>query len=175
MTDAGYSVGIRHIANSCAALRFPETRLDAVRIGSALIGALPAAVPVKLQSVSVCKARVVDRKFLSRGDTTGYASVCKVKRDTEAIVVAMGYDTGFGYLKSPANLGPLNLALYLYRTVKACLHPPCVMYGNRRLPLVGRVGSQYSLFDATGVEIAPGEYVTAKANLLFPGQRRKFI
>ena len=35
---AGCPIGIRHIANSNAALRFPQTRLDAVRVGSALTG-----------------------------------------------------------------------------------------------------------------------------------------
>ncbi|MBR5942378.1 MAG: alanine racemase, partial [Clostridia bacterium] len=31
-----------HAANSCAAVRYPETRYDAVRIGSGLLGRLPA-------------------------------------------------------------------------------------------------------------------------------------
>ena len=48
--DAGFTPGIRHIANSCAALRFPQTRLDAVRIGSALVGSLLHPAPVKLEN-----------------------------------------------------------------------------------------------------------------------------
>lgn len=43
---AGYPVGLRHIANSCAALRFLKTRLDAVRVGNqyALIDAAGADI-----------------------------------------------------------------------------------------------------------------------------------
>ena len=75
LSAAGYDVGVRHMANSCAALRFPETRLDAVRIGSALIGETCAPVPIKLRPAGRFKAQVVDRKSFCRGDTTGYASV----------------------------------------------------------------------------------------------------
>ena len=92
----GVQAGVRHIANSCAALRFPETRLDAVRVGSALVGRLPVPVPVELKRVGVFKAGVVDRRVLRKGDTTGYASICRMKRDTDAAVVAIGHHNGFG-------------------------------------------------------------------------------
>lgn len=175
LTHSGFEVGIRHIANSCAALRFPDTRLDAVRIGSALIGELCADVPITLHPAGIFKAQVVDRKSFLRGDTTGYASVCKVRRDADAIVVAIGHESGFGILNSPANLRLRDLAVYFYRAARGCLHRPYIMYGDKRLYLIGRVGSQYSLFDATGVDIRPGEYVSSKARMLFPNQRRKFI
>ena len=175
LSKAGYGVGMRHIANSCAALRFPETRLDAVRIGSALIGELCATVPVDLQPVGVFQAQVVDRKRLLRGDATGYASVCRMKRDTDAIVVALGHENGFGYLKSPDNFRLQDLARYFYRILRARFHRPCVMYGEHRLSLIGRIGSQYSLFDATGTGVQPGEYVASKAHMLYPNQRRRMI
>lgn len=175
LTMAGYCVGMRHIANSCAALRFPETRLDAVRIGSALIGEVCAKVPIALRPAGVFKAQVVDRKFFLRGDATGYASVCRVKRDTQAVVVALGHENGFGYLKSPDNFRLRDLAVYIYRVIQARFHRPYIMYGDQRLYLIGRIGSQYSLFDAAGTGIHPGEYVTTKAHMLFPTPRRRMI
>ena len=65
--DAGYKPGIRHIANSCAALRFPQTRLDAVRLGSALVGAFLAPVPLKLETAHGFQAQVVAVKELKKG------------------------------------------------------------------------------------------------------------
>lgn len=175
LTRSGYNIGIRHIANSCAALRFPETRLDAVRIGSALVGELLAEVPIKLRKVGQLKAQVVDRKQFLKGDTTGYASVCRLKRDTDAIIVAIGNDNGLGFIKSPDNFCIKNLVLFFCGIIKSRSKRPYVTYGGKRLYLIGRIGSQYSLFDADRADIKPGDYVTANARMLFPGQRRRFI
>ena len=40
----GFTHAVRHAANSAAAVRFPAARLDAVRPGLALYGAMPSAV-----------------------------------------------------------------------------------------------------------------------------------
>jgi len=175
LQSAGYPVGMRHIANSCAALRFPETRLDAVRMGSALVGALNARVDLPLQRVGTLKAQVVARKTFLPGDTTGYASVCKIKHPTDAIVVAIGHECGFGVLWVPDRFSLRNLASYIYHTVMHYFRPPCVTYNGKQLPMIGRLGNQFTLFDATGVDIQPGEYVSARVNLLFPGRNRTFI
>lgn len=177
LTAAGYCIGIRHIANSCAALRFPETRLDAVRIGSALVGRLGAQVPVSLESVGCFKAQVVDRKIFHPGDTTGYASICRIKKYTTAIVVAIGSADGFCMHNAPEQLRLRDLASNIYHLIRNFRRKPFVTYQGRKLPLLGRIGSQYTLFDTTGggVDIRPGEYVTAQVPLLFPHRCRKFI
>lgn len=173
LTQAGISVGLRHIANSCAALRFPETRLDAVRIGSALVGQPGAKVPLPLEPVASLKAQVVDIKAFRPGDTTGYASVCKIRRPIRAAVVAIGREDGFGITNMPDNLPPVDFLAWLYRIFRS--RRPCVMCRGQRLPLIGRVGSQYTLFDAGKSDIRPGDYITAQANMLFPRERRRFL
>ncbi len=175
LQDRGYPLGMRHIANSCAALRFPETRLDAVRIGSALVGRLCAKVPIKLENVAVCVAQVVDRKTLQPGDTTGYASVCVAKRQTNAIVVSVGHENGMGLLSTPDNYPMKAFADYLLQIVRTRFSPPYVEYEGHRMKLVGRIGSQYSLFDAGDRELPPGSLVQTKANLMQPWKRREFV
>ena len=174
LTALGYPVGIRHIANSCAALRFPQTRLDAVRIGSALVGVLCTEVPVPLRRVGTFKAQVVDRRQLLPGDTTGYGAVCRVKEHTNAIVVAIGRQDGFGYLNRPDRFGPGEMIRYMYRLLRRFAVRPWVEYHGQYLPLVGRIGNEYTLFDAAGVEIGPGDHVTARVPLLFSHRRRFF-
>lgn len=172
---AGISVGMRHIANSCAALRFPETRLDAVRVGSALVGALLAPVPVKLETAHTFKAQVVARKTLKKGDTMGYASVCKAKRDMTAIVVNVGQTHGFGMTGQPDPYPLLDLAVYIYHLLQGYKNQPRAVAGGKSLPLIGRVGSQYTLFDATGTDVQPGDYVTVRVPLLHCSSRRVFL
>jgi len=171
----GVSVGIRHIANSCAALRFPETRLDAVRVGSALIGRLPVKTPLTLRKVGTFKALAVDRRILKKGDTTGYASVCKMKKDTDAAVVAIGRHHGFGLVKRPEKLRALDLLRAVKQALDLYRHPPCVRFGDRVLPVVGRIGTQYTLFDAAGTALKPGDCVTAEPDMLFPHVHHRYV
>ncbi len=175
VADAGFTPGVRHIANSCAALRFPETRLDAVRVGSALVGALIAPVPVKLKPVHTCKAQVVALKPLQKGDTMGYASVCKAKKDMTAAVVAIGQSHGFGMTGKPDPYPLRDLLVYLRDLLRGYKKQPIAKMEIRHLPLVGRVGSQYTLFDATGTDVKPGDYVTVPVNLLQYTGKREYI
>lgn len=173
--EAGFAPGMRHIANSCAALRFPETHLDAVRIGSALVGALIAPVPVKLKSVHTCKAQVVAVKELQKGDTMGYASVCKAKKDTTAAVVAIGQSHGFCMTGRPDPYPLLDLLVYLYHLLQGYKNQPCAVYKDKKLKLIGRVGSQYTLFDATGADVNPGDYVSVPVSLLQYNGKREYL
>lgn len=171
----GVKVGIRHIANSCAALRFPETRLDAVRSGSALVGRLLASIPVRLKRVGVFKAGVVDRRTLRKGDATGYGSVCVMKEDTEAAVVAIGRYNGFGTAKWPERLRPLDLLRAVKQAVSLYQNPPVVHYQGKALRVIGRVGTQYTLVETGGTGIAPGDVVTTDADVFFPNSRHRYV
>lgn len=168
LEERGVAVGTRHIANSCAALRFPDTRLDAVRPGSALVGRLQAPSPIPLERVGTFKAAVVDRRVLKKGETTGYAGVCRMKRDTDVAVIALGRDDGFGLVKRPERVRPLDLLRALRQAVEWYRKPLCVSYGGRALKAVGRVGTQYTLVDAGGTDVRPGDMVSAQVDLLFP-------
>jgi len=175
LTGKGIDVGMRHIANSCAALRFPETWLDAVRVGSALVAGLLAPVPVLLATPHVCKARVVAMKRLKKGDTLGYASVCKAKKDMIAAVVAVGFNMGFGMTGAPDPYPLRDFASYMYHLLQRYLHPPKAKLGDKQLPMVGRVGSMYTLFDASGVDIKPGDSVAVYTPVLQCTGKRIYI
>jgi len=168
-------VGIRHIANSCAALRFPETHLDAVRVGSALVGRLPAAVPVDLKKVGRFRALVMDRRTLRKGDTTGYASICTMKQDTEVAVLALGRHNGFGLIKRPEHIRALDLLRALKQAFDLCRRPAVVRFEGKPLKVIGRIGTQYTLVSVAGTGIAPGDIVTAEVDMLFPHTHRKFV
>ena len=171
----GYLLGIRHMANSCAALRFPETRLDAVRVGSALVGRLPVGTGVKLESISVFKARVVDSRTLRPGDTLGYGGYYKVKRYSRAAVVALGREDSFGIMAKPDRLGLRDLLAWTRRAFREWHRPACVIWNGQKLKILGRVGSQYTLFDATGLPVQPGDLVEWEGNPMLSHCERRFV
>ncbi len=87
-----------HIANSAAALRFPEARFDAVRSGVALYGLSPFGDdPVRhgLEPVLAWRSRVAQVKTLGPGDSTGYGRRFVAERATRIGLVPVGYGDGF--------------------------------------------------------------------------------
>lgn len=171
----GIDVGLRHFANSCAALRFPETRLDAVRIGSALVGRLNAPVPLELNRIGVFRAMVVCCRELKKGDTTGYASICRVKRDTRVAVVALGYQSGFGLQRRPESFRALELLRGLKRCARSYRERPYVTWRGKHLPVLGRIGTQFTLVEIGPDGPQPGDFVGAEVALLLPLPRRKYV
>jgi len=166
LSRAGYPVGMRHIANSCAALKDPQTWLDGVRIGSALTGPLPVKTQIGLAPAAHFYARVVDCREFRPGETTGYGGYCVIRKPTRAAVVALGKTDGFGLTDRPDRLRTRDLAAYLGQAVRARVSPPRVFWQGQPLPLLGRIGSQYTLFDATAAQVSPGDLVQWEGNLM---------
>jgi alanine racemase len=96
-TDA-FSHLTRHVANSAAALRLPESRLDAARCGIALYGLSPfggdAAVD-GLEPVLSWESELVQVKLLRPGESTGYGRRFVAGEDTWVGIVPVGYADGF--------------------------------------------------------------------------------
>lgn len=169
----GMPLGMRHIANTNAALRFPETRLDAVRIGIGLIGISRA--DLKLVSVKTNYAEVVECKHFNPGDRIGYGRHCVIKKPTKAIIVALGDRDGFGQITVPERLRLRNFASYLYQIVKRWRRPPCVTYQGKRMQMLGQVGREYTFFDATDSDIQPGDRVLWDGNPMQTRTPRIFV
>ncbi len=69
----GYKT-IKHILNSAGIVRFPEYRLDMVRLGIGLYGVEATGQDQRaLQSVGTLKTIVSQIKYLSSGETVGYS------------------------------------------------------------------------------------------------------
>jgi alanine racemase len=88
----------RHIANSAAALRFPEARWDAVRCGIAIYGLSPFGDdPTEhgLEPVLSWRSYVAQAKTLEAGESTGYGRTFAAERPTRIGLVPVGYADGF--------------------------------------------------------------------------------
>lgn len=162
----GITPGLRHIANSSAALRFSQTRLDAVRIGSALVRQPLKVSAVCIQPVAAFYAQVVACKYFQPGDRYGYGLLCRIKKHTKAAIISLGSIDGFGQMYEPEHLGARKLISYTVHTVKKWLYPPYVIFKGKKLRLLGQIGNQHTLFDATGTDIAPGDTVQWSGRLM---------
>lgn len=91
----GY-VPSRHLANSAGIARFPEARLDMVRLGIGLYGvAAQEEDQVNLQMVGTLKTVISQIKHIKSSDTVGYGRKGALSRDTKTATIAIGYADGF--------------------------------------------------------------------------------
>jgi len=93
-----YAYLTRHAANSAAALRLPESRLDAARCGVALYGLSPfGADPADdgLEPVLGWRSELALVKQLAPGDSTGYGRLFVAGEPTWIGLVPVGYADGF--------------------------------------------------------------------------------
>jgi alanine racemase len=88
----------RHVANSAAALRIPESRFDAARCGIALYGLSPFGTdPAEdgLEPVLSWQSEIAQCKLLRPGESTGYGRRYVATDDTWIGIVPIGYGDGF--------------------------------------------------------------------------------
>ena len=88
----------RHAANSAAALRLPESRLDAGRCGIALYGISPFGEDAGadgLEPVLGWQTEIAQSRLLRQGESTGYGRRFVAERDTWIGILPIGYADGF--------------------------------------------------------------------------------
>jgi alanine racemase len=89
---------VRHLANSAATLRFPESRFDAVRCGIALYGLSPFGddpAAHGLEPVLSWRSHVAQAKTIVPGESVGYGRRFVAERPTRVGFVPVGYGDGF--------------------------------------------------------------------------------
>jgi len=134
LEDAGFTIPLKHVANSAADLDRPEMHLDMVRCGIALYGLRPSdevepAIPLK--PAMALKSRVARVRTLPPGSSISYGCTYTTTRPTPVALVPVGY--GDGYHRILSNKGS-------------------VLIGGKRAPIVGRVCMDQFVVDVTGHE-----------------------
>ncbi len=91
----GYTV-IKHLLNSAGIVRFPEYRLDMVRLGIGLYGLEASGQEQRhLQTVGTLKTTISQIKHVKAGETVGYGRRGLLSRDTVVGTLALGYADGY--------------------------------------------------------------------------------
>jgi len=105
-TENGYSMPIRHIANSGAIMQYPESYFDMVRPGIMLYGVYPQSWMkslLRLEPVLSLYARIVYFKVVIQDQGVSYGHSWIAEKNTRVITLPVGY--GDGYPKALSNKG----------------------------------------------------------------------
>ena len=87
---------IKHILNSAGIVRFPEYKLDMVRLGIGLYGLESTGQEQRfLQTAGTLKTTISQIKYLKAGETVGYGRAGRLDRDAVIGTIALGYADGY--------------------------------------------------------------------------------
>jgi alanine racemase len=139
----GFTDLVNHAANSAAAVRFPEARLNAVRPGLALYGAMPSA-HVSLSGLEPAlrlTTRVMAVHEIAAGTTVSYGGAWRATRTSRVATLPIGYADGY----------PRHV------------RDACALVRGRRAPIVGAVCMDMLMVDVTDV---PGVVVGDRVTLI---------
>ena len=177
--EKGIDVGIRHIANSSAALRDKKYALDAVRIGSALTGRLPMRTDADLVRIGRFETEVSDIRNLKKGANIGYGNVFKLKKDTRVAVLCVGSADGVLIKKDYDTYRLFDILRYGFGVFKMLFRDNrlYVKVNGRRVPTVGRVALTHKMVDVSGIECKCGDKAVIDISPLYisPNVEREYV
>lgn len=157
----GIETGIRHAANSAAALRLPESHLDAVRLGTVLYGQYPSSAVPKVSGLTdktwQAKARVVFVHDLLAGSKVGYGSEVTLRKPARVAVIAIGYADGFTLAPASVYSGKRGVEALIAGAIGRS-RPRVYLHGSPAMVL-GRVAMQMIVVDVThlGDKVVEGD------------------
>ncbi len=158
----GLDPGCVHAANSPALYNFPETTLDAVRIGSAFLGRVITQADTDLERIGYLETEVIDIKDFPCGWEMGYGGVEKLKRPTKVAFAGAGQREGVG-------LQPLvapDMRSVLSKLKRLGKHPLEATINGHAYLVLGEPDLSLCLLDVTGSDVSIGDKVVFDPNPL---------
>lgn len=135
LEERGFSVPIKHVANSAAVIDCPKTNLDMVRPGIILYGLYPSdevdKSKVKLKPVMTLKTKIAYVKTLGKGRSVSYGGTFVTSRKSLIATLPIGYADGY------------------FRALSSKAH---VLVNGQRAPVIGRICMDQCMVDVTDIK-----------------------
>ena len=164
----GYNCGIKHIANSSAALLYPATHLDAIRIGSAFLGRPAVPNTVGLKKIGFMECEIAAIKELPANHNIGYGDTCQTKKPLRVAIIPLGHTHGFGMEKRRDCFRLRDVARYVVNDIKPLFGKDQLtcQIGEKTAPVIGRIGLTHTTVDISGLDCAVGDTARFEMNPL---------
>lgn len=131
---------LRHLLNSAGIVRFPEFKLDMVRLGIGLYGVEATRQEQRmLRTVGTLKTVISQIKTVPAGDTVGYSRSGLLDHEARIGTLAIGYADGFDR-RLGKGVGQ-------------------VLVNGVLCPTIGNVCMDMTMVDLTGIDAAEGDEV----------------
>ena len=151
--SAGLNTGIAHAAGSSALMRSEGVQLDAVRVGSAVLGRCRCRRGDGLKNACHAEATLDTVRWLPKGSTIGNFTRFRLGKPTRVAVISAGYQNGFG-VEPPVGKG-LWAALQRRRRMRR----RCVTWNGAKARLLGHIGATETAIDVTDLKCSAGDTV----------------
>ena len=151
---AGVDRGMAHAAGSAAFFRCPAAHLDAVRLGSALVGR-PAGVSasaVGLKNVGTLVTNVAQVRTLPKGWGVGYGGEARLHRTRTVAILNAGFWQG--------------VPVRSFRQKVLHRYPTAEIMGLS-VPIISSHGAGHAVCDVTGLDVCPGDEARIEINPLY--------
>lgn len=155
LKNNGIEPQMLHICNSSAVLRFTDMHLNAVRIGSVLLGRLSIPNEWGFKKVGYLTSNVAEIKTIPAGYNIGYSNSYKTKRETQIAIVPCGYADGFNVKVDRDMFRPIDKLRYIVRDIKDGFKKQqiYVTINGEKCKVLGRLGMFHVSVDITGKSV----------------------
>lgn len=151
LKNNGIKPQLLHICNSSSVLRFTDMHLNAVRVGSVLLGRLSIPNEWGFKRVGYLTSNVAEIKTIPTGYNIGYSNSYKTNKETKIAIVPCGYADGFNVKVDKDMFRPIDKLRYIVRDIKDAFKKQQinVKINGENCKVLGRLGMFHVSVDVT--------------------------